>query len=69
MGLNYESSIEGHFRREICRGCLYVDGCKRGIYKKVDKEVLPELTFIKCKNYVRRPTNEEIGQIYGGADN
>ncbi len=66
MSKYYGVSLEDHYKAEFCANCLYTHGCKRGLYPTYDEAT--KTTTLKCGNYGRRPTNEELSQIYSGED-
>ena len=66
MNKYYGISIEDQYKAEFCANCLYTGGCKRGLYPKHDEYT--KTTTLKCGNYERRPTDEELRQIYSGED-
>lgn len=61
-----EPAIEDDYRAEFCPQCLYFSVCKRGLYPKYDE--VTEVTTLKCEYFERRPTDEELRQIYSGED-
>ena len=66
MSKYYGVSLEDHYKAEFCANCLYTSGCKRGLYPEHNEDT--KTTTLKCGNYGRRPTDEELRQIYSGED-
>jgi hypothetical protein len=66
MSNMFGTTIDQVYKKEICANCLYTRGCKRGLYPEHNEDT--KTTTLKCGNYVRRPTDEELRQIYSGED-
>lgn len=66
MSVMFGTTIEQGYKKEVCVNCLYVRGCGRGLYPTYNEKT--KTTTLKCGNYVRRPTDEELSQIYSGED-
>ena len=66
MNVMFGTTIEEDYKKNICTNCIYVSVCNRGLYPQYDEETVT--TTLKCGNFVRRPTDEELSQIFSGED-
>ena len=66
MNVMFGTTIEEGYKKSFCSNCLYASGCSRGLYPTYDEKT--KTTTLKCGNYGRRPTDEELCQIYSGED-
>lgn len=60
MSKYYGVSLEDHYKAEFCVNCLYADGCNSVLYPEHNEDT--KITTLKCKNYERRPSDENQNQ-------
>lgn len=59
--------IEQAFQDGICSVCVYIHGCKRKVHPQYDEEL--KVMVAKCEYYIRRPSDEELCELYPRTSN